>query len=55
MSLVEANAFAFSLATSLMVSIGIFRAGDGALTVVRADEYEGEGSEIVREVDPYEQ
>ena len=54
MSLVEANAFAFSLATSLMVSIVIFRAGDGTLTVVRADEYEGDVSQIVREIDPYE-
>ncbi|TPN86626.1 hypothetical protein FJ987_04700 [Mesorhizobium sp. CU2] len=54
MSLMEANAFAFSLATSLMVSIVIFRAGDGTLTVVRADEYDGEASEIVREIDPHE-
>ncbi|MEZ2329059.1 hypothetical protein AB6802_04995 [Mesorhizobium sp. RCC_202] len=54
MSLMEANAFAFSLATSLMVSIVIFRAGDGTLTVVRADEYEGEVSQIVREIDPHE-
>ena len=53
MSLVEANAFAFSLATSLMVSIVIFRAGDGTLTVVRADEYEGEVSQIVREIDGF--
>lgn len=53
MSLMEANAFAFSLATSLMVSIVIFRAGDGTLTVVPADEYDGEASQIVREIDPY--
>ena len=50
----RANAFAFSLAASLMVSIVIFRAGDGTLTVVRADEYEGEVSQIVREIDPHE-
>ena len=53
MSLSEANAFAFSLATSLMVSIVIFRAGDGTLTVVPADEYEGDASEIVGEIDPH--
>ncbi|TJX79778.1 MAG: hypothetical protein E5W21_01605 [Mesorhizobium sp.] len=34
MSLAQANAFAFSLATSLMVSIVIFRAGDGTLAVM---------------------
>ncbi|BCG86565.1 MULTISPECIES: hypothetical protein [unclassified Mesorhizobium] len=53
MSLVEASAFAFSLATSLMVSIVIFRAGDGTLTVVPADEYDGDASQIVREIDPH--
>ncbi|MEW6633137.1 MAG: hypothetical protein AB1440_19885 [Pseudomonadota bacterium] len=53
MSLAEANAFAFSLATSLMVSIVIFRAGDGTLTVVPADEYDGDTSEIVIEIDPH--
>lgn len=53
MSLAEANAFAFSLATSLMVSIIIFRAGDGTLAVTPADEYDGEPSEIVGEIDPH--
>ncbi|CAN7697741.1 hypothetical protein LJR234_005907 [Mesorhizobium amorphae] len=53
MSLAEANAFAFSLATSLMVSIVIFRAGDGTLVVTPADEYDGDISEIVGEIDPY--
>jgi hypothetical protein len=53
MSLAEANAFAFSLAKSLMVSIVIFRAGDGTHTAVPADEYDGDASEIVREIDPH--
>jgi len=53
MSLAQANAFAFSLATSLMVTIVIFRAGDGTLTVVTADEYDGDASQIVREIDPH--
>lgn len=53
MSLAEANAFAFSLATSLMVNIVIFRAGDGTLAVMPSDEYDGDASEIVREIDPY--
>ena len=34
MSLKDAQAFAFSLATTLMVAIIIFRAGDGSLSVV---------------------
>lgn len=37
-----------------MVSIVISRAGDGTLTVVPADEYEGEVSQIVGEIDPHE-
>lgn len=53
MSLAEANAFAFSLATSLMVSIVIFRAGDGTVAVVPADEYDGDACDIVAEMDPY--
>lgn len=53
MSLIEANAFAFSLATSLMVSIVIFRAGDGSLAVIPADEYDGDNSEIIGEIDPH--
>jgi len=53
MFLAEANAFALSLATSLMVSIIIFRAGDGTVAVVPADEYDGDTSEIVGEIDPY--
>ncbi|WP_181183063.1 hypothetical protein [Mesorhizobium sp. B3-2-1] len=55
MSLAEANAFAFSLATTLMVSIVIFRAGDGTLAVMPVAEYDGDDSEIVREIDPYAQ
>ncbi|MER9713299.1 hypothetical protein NKJ13_24070 [Mesorhizobium sp. M0174] len=53
MSLAEANALAFSLATSLMVSIVIFRAGDGTLSVAPIDDYDGDISEIAGEIDPY--
>ncbi|WP_413993309.1 hypothetical protein ACMDCR_15205 [Labrys okinawensis] len=53
MSLADANAFAFSLAASLMVAIVIFRAGDGSLSVIPADEYDGDLSEIVHEIDPH--
>ncbi len=53
MSFADANAFAFSLAATLMVAIVIFRAGDGTLSVVPADEYDGDLSEIVHEIDPH--
>lgn len=53
MSLNDAQAFAFSLATSLMVAIVIFRAGDGSLSVMLAAEYDGDVAEIVREIDPF--
>jgi hypothetical protein len=53
MSLAEANAFAFSLATSMMVSIVIFRAGDGTLSVVPANEYDGDDTAIIGEIDPF--
>jgi hypothetical protein len=53
MSLNDAHAFAFSLAASLMAVIVIFRAGDGTLSVSLANEYDGDVSEIVLEVDPY--
>ena len=53
MSLNDAHAFAFSLATTLMSVIVIFRAGDGTLSVAPAHEYDGEPSAIVREIDPF--
>lgn len=53
MSFPDAHAFAFSLATSLMVAIVIFRAGDGTLSVAPATEYDGDDSDIVHEIDPF--
>ena len=53
MSLNDAHAFAFSLATTLMAVIAIFRAGDGTLSVSPANEYDGEPSAIVGEIDPF--
>ena len=53
MSLKQANAFAFSLATSLMAAIVIFQAGDGTMGVMPAAEYDGELAAIVHEVDPF--
>ena len=53
MSLNDAHAFAFSLATTLMAVIVIFRAGDGTLSVSLANEYDGEPSAVVVEIDPF--
>ena len=53
MSSTDAQAFALSLAKTLMVVIVIFRAGDGSLSVVPADEFDGDASQIVREIDPF--
>ena len=53
MSLNDAQAFAFSLATSLMVAIVIFRAGDGSVSVTPANEFEGDEAQILVEIDPF--
>ncbi len=53
MSFPDAQAFAFSLAATLMVSIIIFRAGDGTHSVVPAPEFEGDDDQIVTEIDPF--
>ena len=52
MSLNDAHAFAFSLATTLMAVIVIFKAGDGTLSVTPASEFDGD-FEIVAEIDPF--
>ncbi|HOT82184.1 MAG TPA: hypothetical protein PLQ12_02630 [Candidatus Defluviicoccus seviourii] len=53
MSLADAHAFAFSLATTLTASIVIFRAGDGTMSVMPAAEYDGDDETIVEEIDPF--
>lgn len=53
MSLNDAQAFAFSLATTLMAAIVIFQAGDGTLSVMLASEYDGDTAAIIREIDPF--
>ncbi|GGZ05561.1 hypothetical protein GCM10011614_20700 [Novosphingobium colocasiae] len=52
MSLSQAQAFASSLAYSLMAVIVIFRAGDGTLSVVPSSEFDGD-AEVVAEIDPF--
>ena len=51
MSFPDAHAYAFSLATTLMAVI--FRAGDGTLSVTTANEFDGDETEIVSEIDPF--
>ncbi|MBB5704098.1 hypothetical protein FHS76_004013 [Ochrobactrum daejeonense] len=53
MSLADAHAYALSLAATLMVSIVIFRAGDGTLNVMLAAEYDGDDDTVIREIDPF--
>jgi hypothetical protein len=53
MSLSAAHAFALSLASTLMVSIVIFRAGDGTMGVMPATEYDGDEDAIIHELDPF--
>ncbi|MBU2232943.1 MAG: hypothetical protein KKG69_16850 [Alphaproteobacteria bacterium] len=53
MSFPDAHAYAFSLATTLMAVIVIFRAGDGTLSVTTASEFDGDENEIVSEIDPF--
>ncbi|MFC3721886.1 hypothetical protein [Neoaquamicrobium sediminum] len=53
MSLPDAQAFAFSLAATLLVTIVIFRAGDGTVGVTPAAEFDGDDDAIIREIDPF--
>lgn len=53
MSLEAAHAFAFSLASTLVTAIVIFRAGDGTFSVTPAAEYDGDEAAIVGEIDPF--
>lgn len=52
MSFNDAHAFAFSLATTLMAVIIIFRAGDGTLSVTPVAEFDGD-AEVIAEIDPF--
>jgi len=53
MTIATANAYAASLASTLMVVIIIFRAGDGTMSVMPATEYDGDDDTIVSEIDPF--
>jgi hypothetical protein len=53
MSLTDAQAFAFSLAATMMAVMVIFQAGDGTHSVSPATEFDGDASSIILEVDPF--
>ncbi len=54
MSYADATAFAASLATTLMVSIVVFQAGDGNHYAMQADEFDGDEEMVKLELDPFE-
>ncbi|RJL07308.1 hypothetical protein D3P06_00790 [Paracoccus aestuarii] len=53
MSYADATAFAASLATTLMVSIIVFQAGDGTHGAMPADEFDGDEEMVKLELDPF--
>ncbi|WP_181178450.1 hypothetical protein [Mesorhizobium sp. B4-1-3] len=53
MSLNDAHAFAFSLASTLMTAIVVFQAADGTFSVAPASEYDGDLAAVVHEIDPF--
>ena len=54
MSYADATAFAASLATTLMVVIVVFQAGDGTHGARPADEFDGDEDMVKLELDPWE-
>jgi hypothetical protein len=53
-SLKQANARGWNLATTLMVCIVVFQAGNGEFGVMPAAEYDGDVAAIVQEFDPFQ-
>jgi hypothetical protein len=53
MSYKDATAFALSLAATLMVTIIVFQAGDGAHGAMPAAEFDGDAAMIRAEIDPF--
>ena len=52
MSYADATAFAASLATTLMVSIVVFQAGDGTHAACPAAEFDGDDDMVKLEMEP---
>jgi len=55
MSQALSNAYArgWNLATTLMVCITVFRAGDGEFGVMPSAEYDGDFAAVIHEFDPF--
>jgi len=55
MSQALSNAYArgWNLATTLMVCITVFRAGDGEFGIMPSAEYDGDPALAIHEFDPY--
>ncbi|MBB6014484.1 MULTISPECIES: hypothetical protein [Alphaproteobacteria] len=53
MSYADATAFAASLATTLMVEIVVFQAGDGTHGACPAAEFDGDEEMVELELDPW--
>lgn len=54
MSYKDATAYAASLAATLMVSIVVFRAGDGTHAACPADDLDGDEVCVLAEIDPWD-
>ncbi|WP_171379624.1 MULTISPECIES: hypothetical protein [Brucella] len=54
MSYADATAFAASLASTLMVAIVVFRAGDGTHSAMVASEFDGDEDMVQLEIDPWQ-
>lgn len=54
MSYLDATAYAASLATTLMVTIVVFRAGNGTYAAAPADDLEGDEVSVLAEIDPWD-
>lgn len=52
-SLSLAQTYAWNLATTLMVCVTLFKAGNGLFSVCPSDEFDGDPDQIVTEYDPY--
>lgn len=53
-SLSNAHALGWSLATTLMVCIVVFQAGNGEFGVMPTSEYDGDLAAILHEFDPFQ-
>jgi len=53
MSYADATAFAASLATTLMVPIVVFQAGDGTHGACPANDFDGDDEMVKLELDPW--